>query len=169
MELDIWLGGQHPQPTVLEKHPSAQPQAARSTAGNSSHGELCVNRQAKALLVALCVLLLTDCAAMQGPPEDLLKRVPVVEIGQPEPADTHYVLFIRAGKPVPVHLTVKGPLFVQPGQATAQVKLSQSLYIYKEWSSLDGLNWTHQGFEGALSLGLAPKGGIVDIHVSRTQ
>ena len=128
-----------------------------------------MNHQVRALLAILCVMLLTGCVSVQGPPDDLLKRVPVVEIGQPEPADKHYVLFIRAGKPVPIHLTVKGPLFVQPGQATAQVQLSQSLYIYKEWSSLDGINWTHQGFEGAVSLGLAPKGGIVDIHVSRTQ
>jgi len=125
-----------------------------------------VNPHTSALLATLCALL-TGCAGMQSPPDDLLKRVPVVEIGQPEPVDKHYVLFIRAGKPVPIHLTVKGPLFVQPGQATTQVQLSQSLYIYKEWSSLDGLNWTRQSFEGAVSLGLAPKGGIVDIHVSR--
>lgn len=118
--------------------------------------------------LGLSMLLLSGCATMQGPPDDLLKRVPVVEIGQPEPADKQYILFIRAGKPVPIHLTVKGPLFVQPGQTTAQVQLSQSLYIYKEWSSLDGINWTHQGFEGAASFGLAPKGGIVDIHVSRS-
>lgn len=128
-----------------------------------------MNQQMRALQITLCMMLLTGCAAMYGPSDDLLKRVPVVEIGQPEPADKHYVLLIRAGKPVPVHLTVQGPLFVQPGQATAQVQLSQSLYIYKEWSSLDGINWTHQGFEGAVSFGLAPKGGIVDIHVSRIQ
>jgi hypothetical protein len=118
--------------------------------------------------LTLSVLLLGGCATMQGPPDDLLKRVPVVEVGQAEPADKHYILFIRAGKPVPIHLTVKGPLFAQPGQATTQVQLSQSLYIYKEWSSLDGINWTHQGFEGTVSFGLAPKGGIVDINVSRT-
>lgn len=128
-----------------------------------------MNQRVRALQITLCMMLLTGCAAMHSPPDDLLKRVPVVEIGQPEPADKHYVLFIRAGKPVPVHLTVKGPLFLQPGLATAQIQLSQSLYIYKEWSSLDGINWTHQGFEGDVSLGLAPKGGIVDIHVSRIQ
>jgi predicted small secreted protein len=115
----------------------------------------------------LCAIWLSGCATMAGPPEDLLQRVPVVEIGQPEPADKHYVLLIRGGKPVPIHLTIKGPLFVSPGQATAQVLLSQSLYIYKEWSSLDGINWTRQGFEGAASIGLAPKGGIVDIRIGR--
>lgn len=121
-----------------------------------------------AVPAALCVMWFSGCATVSGPPENLLERVPVVEIGQPEPADKQYVLFIRAGKPLPVHLTVKGPLFVQPAQANAQVQLSQSLYIYKDWSSLDGINWTRQGFEGAASIGLAPKGGIVDIHVSRT-
>ena len=101
------------------------------------------------------------CAAMQGPPEDLLKRLPVIEIGQPEPADKIYVLFLHAGKPIPVHLTLKGPLLLQPSQATAQVQLAHSLYIYKEWSSLDGINWTHQAFEGAVSLGLAQKAGLL--------
>lgn len=132
-------------------------------------GELRVNDQILALLLAVGMMWIAGCAGMQGPPEDLLTRIPVVEIGQPEPVDKHYVLFIRAGQTVPVHLTVKGPLFVQPGQATAQVQLSQSLYIYKKWSSHDGLNWTHQAFDGAVSLGLAPKGGIVDIHVGRSQ
>ena len=117
--------------------------------------------------IVLSMMPFISCAAMQGPPEDLLKRVPVVEVGQQEPADKNYVLYIRAGKPIPVHLTLKGPLLLQPAQATAQVQLAHSLYIYKEWSSLDGINWTHQAFEGAVSLGLAPKGGIVDIHVSR--
>jgi hypothetical protein len=120
------------------------------------------------ILLSLLIVLFTGCASIQEPPDDLLKRVPVIEIGQPEPADKHYVLLIRAGKPVPIHLTVKGPLFVNPGQATTQVQLTQSLYIYKDWSSLDGRNWTHQSFEGRSSLGLASKGGIIDIHVSRS-
>ena len=120
------------------------------------------------LVATWCLVALAACASMQRPPEDLLKRVPVVEVGQPEPADRHYVLLIRAGKPVPAHLTVTGPLFLQPGQATAQIQLAQNLYIYKEWSSLDGINWIHHAFEGSVSLGLAPKGCIVDIHINRT-
>lgn len=122
----------------------------------------------RSLVVAvLCVWWLSGCATMAGPPDDLLQRVPVVEIGQPEPVDKHYVLLVRAGKPVPVHLTIKGPLFVHPGQATAQIQLIRNLYIYKEWSSLDGTNWTRQGFEGAASIGLAPNGGILDIRINR--
>ena len=39
-------------------------------------------------------MLLTGCAGMQSPPEDLLKQVPVIEIGKPEPADKNYILYI---------------------------------------------------------------------------
>jgi hypothetical protein len=119
-------------------------------------------------VIGLCVVAVTGCASWEGPPEDLLTRVPVVEIGKSEPADKHYVLYIPAGKLIPVHFTVKGPLFLKPGEATGQVQLTQSLYIYKEWSSLDGRNWNHQAFEGGVSLGLAPKGGLVDVYVSRS-
>jgi len=118
-------------------------------------------------LAGWCMVLSAGCAASLGPPEDLLKRVPVIEIGQPEPPDKHYVLYVRAGKPVPIHLTVKGPLLLQPGQAATHVQFTQSLYIYREWSSLDGVTWTRRAFEGASSFGLAATGGVVDIIVDR--
>ncbi len=121
------------------------------------------------LVIGGCLIALSGCATAVGPPEDLLKRVPVIEIGQSEPADKHYVLFVRAGKPVPMQLTVKGPLLVQPGQAATQIQFTQSFYIYRDWSSLDGINWTHRVFEGAASIGLAAKGGIVEIAVDRTR
>jgi hypothetical protein len=111
--------------------------------------------------------LIGGCTSMSGPPEDLLKRVPIVEIGKPEPADKNYILYIPGGKTIPVHLSVKGPLLVNPGEATTHVQLTQSLYLYKEWSSLDGMNWTHQAFQGRVAIGLAPQGGIVDIFVNR--
>jgi hypothetical protein len=118
-------------------------------------------------LILCGVASCTGCAAMQGPPEDLLTRVPVIEVGQAEPPDKQYVLHVRAGQPVPMRFTMRGPLLLQPTEGAAQAQFAHSLYIYKEWSSLDGLNWTRQGFEGAVSFGLAPKGGIVDIHVGR--
>lgn len=119
-------------------------------------------------LILLTAVTITGCAAMQAPPEDILTRVPVIEVGQPEPADKHYVLHIRAGQPLPLRFTMKGPLLLQPAQGATQVQFAHSMYLYKGWSSLDGINWTQQGFEGAVSFGLAPKGGIVDIHVGRT-
>jgi hypothetical protein len=104
---------------------------------------------------------------METPPEDLIKHVPLIEIGKPEPADKNYILYIPGGKTIPVQLAVKGPLVVNPGEATTRIQLTQSLYLYKEWSSLDGRNWTHQAFQGRVSIGLAPQGGIIDIVVDR--
>jgi hypothetical protein len=106
---------------------------------------------------------------MQSPPEDLLKQVPVIEIGKPEPADKNYILYIPGGTTIPVHLAVKGPLLVNPGEASTRVQLTQSLYLYKEWSSLDGRNWTHQAFQGRVAIGLAPKGGLVEVFISRPE
>lgn len=118
-------------------------------------------------IIGLCLIATSGCVSWGGPADDLLKRLPVIEVGKPEPADKNFVLFIPAGKPIPMYLTVKGSLFVKPGEATTQVQLTESLYIYKEWSSLDGRNWSHQAFEGGVSLGLAPKGGLVDVYVKR--
>ena len=115
----------------------------------------------------LVLATLAGCASIGGPPEDILKQVPVVEIGKPEPADKNFVLHVPAGKTIPLHVTVKGPLVLNPGETRAQIQLTQGLYIYKDWSSIDGINWTHQAFAGRVSLGLAPKGGIVDIYVDR--
>ena len=117
--------------------------------------------------LVLSLSLLGGCASVGDPPDDLLKLVPLVEIGKPEPADKNYILYIPGGKTIPVHLAVKGALLVHPGEATTQIKLTQSLYLYKEWSSLDGRNWTHQAFQGRVAIGLAPKGGIVEIFVNR--
>lgn len=119
-------------------------------------------------LIVVGLASCTGCAAMQGPPEDLLRRVPVIEVGQLEPPDKQYVLHVRAGQPVPMRFTMRGPLLLQPAGGTTQAQFAHNMYIYKEWSSLDGINWTRHGFEGAVSFGLAPKGGIVDIHVGRT-
>jgi hypothetical protein len=128
-----------------------------------------MNRHTQPLLATLCVMLLSGCAGMQNPPEDLLKQVPVIEIGKPEPADKNYILYIPGGITIPVHLAVKGPLLVNPGEASTRVQLTQSLYLYKEWSSLDGKNWTHQAFQGRVAIGLASKGGIVEVFISRPE
>jgi hypothetical protein len=118
-------------------------------------------------LLVLSFALLGGCASLETPPEDLIKHVPLIEIGKPEPADKNYILYIPGGKTIPVQLAVKGPLLVNPGEATTRIQLTQSLYLYKEWSSLDGRNWTHQAFQGRVSIGLAPQGGIIDIVVNR--
>ena len=117
--------------------------------------------------IILSFALLVGCSSMGNPPEDLIKHVPLIEIGKPEPADKNYILYVPGGKTITVQLAVKGPLVVNPGEATTRIQLTRSLYLYKEWSSLDGRNWTHQAFQGRVSIGLAPQGGIVEVFVSR--
>lgn len=117
--------------------------------------------------IILSFAFLAGCTSMGNPPEDLIKHVPLIEIGKPEPADKNYILYVPGGKTITVQLAVKGPLVVNPGEATTRIQLTRSLYLYKEWSSLDGRNWTHQAFQGRVSIGLAPQGGIVEVFVSR--
>ena len=62
-----------------------------------------------------------------------------------------------------------GPLDVNRGEATTRIQLTWSFYLYKEWSSLDARNWTHQAFQGRVAIGLAPKGGIVEVFISRPE
>src|SRR5215208_1870933 len=120
-------------------------------------GILAMKNQAVAAIILCLPLMLNGCVGMQEPSEDLLRRVPVIEMGQKEPADQQYVLLIRPGQSIPIKVTMKGPLLLQPSQTTAQIQLAHSLYIYKNWSSIDGINWDRQAFQGAVSLGLAPK------------
>lgn len=127
------------------------------------------SRMLSAGLVWYSLYVMTGCVSAQPPPDDLLSRVPVIEIGQPEPQDKPFVLLIRAGKTIPLTLAVKSPLFLQSAQATAVVHFTRSLYIYKDWSSFDGLNWTQRAFTGSASFGLAPKGGVIDIQVNRSE
>jgi len=62
---------------------------------------------------------------------------------------------------------VIGPLDVNRGEATTRIQLTRSFYLYKEWSSLDARNLTHQAFQGRVSIGLAPQGGIIVIVINR--
>jgi hypothetical protein len=78
----------------------------------------------------LSFALLGGCASLGTPPEDLIKHVPLIEIGKPEPAAKNYILYIPGGKTIPVQLAVKGPLVVNPGEATNHIQLTRSLHIY---------------------------------------
>jgi hypothetical protein len=49
----------------------------------------------------LSFALLGECASLGTPPEDLIKHVPLIEIGKPEPADKNYILYIAGGRPSP--------------------------------------------------------------------
>jgi hypothetical protein len=110
---------------------------------------------------------LGGCASWQTPPADLVSKVPTIEIGQPKPEGSEYVLLVRAGKDVPVTLTVGGTFLSKEGAAEALVKVRQDVYFYKHWSSLDGKNWERGVFQVLISAGLGPEGGKVEVKMNR--
>lgn len=131
-----------------------------------------MNRITGSFVFSLIALLTaTGCASFQTPDEDLINRVPIVEIGQPEPQGSDYILLVRAGKEVPVKLSVSGSFFSEEGLAETKVKLRQDLYLYKYWSSFDGKQWerSHRMFSALISVGLESEGGKVDIKFNQAQ
>jgi len=124
----------------------------------------------KTLLFAAVTVLMfgnTGCA-LWPPGEDLVRRVPVLEIGSPKPEGHEYILHIPAGQSVPVHMTLGGTFLDQTGKAETTITLRHDLYLYKQWSSLDGKTWrqSHDRFEVLLSAGLGTEGGTLDLKVN---
>ena len=123
-------------------------------------------------IVGLVILgSLGGCASWQTPSADLTTRVPTIEIGRAKPEGNEYILFVPAGKDVPVKLTVGGSFLLKEGAAETAVKLRQDLYLYKHWSSFDGKKWerSHGLFEILISAGMDPEGGKVEIKVNKAQ
>ena len=72
-----------------------------------------------------------------------LQRPPVVEVGQGNDADNVVtsILHIPAGQPVPLKLTIKGSVFVQPAVQNLTLRFRHDLWLYQKWISFDGQNW----------------------------
>ena len=123
------------------------------------------------LVWLLALLTAAGCVSFQSPDGDLISRAPIVEIGQPKPQGNEYILLVRAGKEVPVKLSVSGSFLSEEGLAETKVKLRQDLYLYKYWSSFDGNHWerSHRMFDALISAGLEPEGGKVDIKFNKVQ
>jgi hypothetical protein len=115
---------------------------------------------------ALCLIALTSsCATLNSPHADLIDTVPVVELGQPAPADKDYILLLRQGQDIPVTLDVSGSFLAQGNTVQTRVKIKHDIYLYKKWSSLDGKNWTRKNVKAVIASGLDPAGGKVTVTV----
>jgi hypothetical protein len=128
-------------------------------------------RATKILFVSLASIVAAGCASLQTPSADLLIRVPVVEIGHAKPQNDQYILFVPAGREVPVKLTIAGSFLAESASAETKVKLRQDLYLYKYWLSFDGKRWerSQRVFGAAVSAGLEPAGGKVEIEFNKIQ
>ncbi|MCI0504546.1 MAG: hypothetical protein L0Z73_00405 [Gammaproteobacteria bacterium] len=110
---------------------------------------------------------LSGCATWQKPSADLATKIPVIEIGQPKPEGNEYILLVRAGKDIPVKLTVDGSFLSKEGATETTVNVRQDVYLYKQWSSFDGKEWERGLFQVLISAGVGPEGGNVDIKVNQ--
>lgn len=112
----------------------------------------------------IAALSLAGCATLPSP--DKLASLPTVELGQPAPAGTDYILHIAAGKPAPFRLVVKGDALMAPAGATAMVEAKHDVYLYKYWASLDGKNWQrgNELFKTQVGVSIDPEGGKAEIQ-----
>jgi len=91
-------------------------------------------------LSALC-LVLGGCASVSVPDSAELDKLPVVQYGDPVPADGNYVLHFPAGVAIDTPVTFKGNLFEQAATADVSVKPVKDIYVHKQWLSYDGQHW----------------------------
>jgi hypothetical protein len=102
------------------------------------------------LLISGTLLLLSGCASMSEPETGALSRLPVIEYGQPVPADGNFVLHFPQGKPIGMPVSFEGNLFQEPAQEMLNVRLKRDIYVHKKWLSYDGKHWVDT--KGALDL-----------------
>lgn len=117
------------------------------------------------LAYLLAPAVITACAT-QPPGADLTTRVPVVEIGQPKPAEKDYVLLVKAGRDYPVQMNVEGSFLTKTGAAETTVRVKRDVYLYKHWTSFDGKTWERGKLDLTVGVGMDPESGKVEIKVS---
>lgn len=96
-------------------------------------------------LGALAALALAGCASFGQPGADELARLPVVRFGEQAPAGQPHILHYPAGVPLPVEARIHGSLLEAEARSTLNVRLTQDVYTYKQWASLDGKTWRRHG------------------------
>lgn len=98
------------------------------------------------LLIALSLLCLLPAGvqAASSPSFADLAKLPVVRFGDPVPGKD-YILLFPAGKPVSIDVTIGGSLFSDSDHAKLTVTPVREVLVYREWASLDGVNWLPKG------------------------
>jgi hypothetical protein len=94
----------------------------------------------KMLAVVVLPVALAACSSLQ-PSADELRRLPIVEFGQPVPVGTDYILHFPADKPIPTEVSIKGSIFAREAEQRVDVALRRGIYAYKELVSYDLVTW----------------------------
>ena len=119
------------------------------------------------LLAVGATIGIIGCATMRLPDASLINSLPIIELGQESPDSNQYVLLLRAGVNIPVTVAISGSLLSKEGKTNTTVQLKRDLYLYQEWSSLDGKTWRPKNINLLIAAGLDPTGGKVDITVDQ--
>lgn len=98
---------------------------------------------------ALPVIFAASLAACSGMPYQFaslptaseLAALPVIQLGQPKPAQGDYIVYLPASQPVTAVAKVQGTLFAQTDSKTLSVQLKRDIYLYKNWISYDKREW----------------------------
>ncbi len=125
----------------------------------------------KPIIILFVIALLSGCASMIAPTEDLIREKTVIEIGGNEPDSKEYIIHIPAGKEFPVTLDVDGSLLRKKGKTVTFISLDKELYLFNYWASYDGKHWSrlNELFGFTISVGVKPKGGHVTVGISQRE
>jgi hypothetical protein len=97
-----------------------------------------------AIAAVLFCLLSAGVATAASPSYENLAKLPVIEFGEPVPSGD-YILLFPAGKPVTISVSIEGSLFSRTAATELTVAPSKQIMVFKEWASLDGVNWVPRG------------------------
>ena len=97
--------------------------------------------KAAATLFVAAILTAGGCATLPVPWYEELKTYPLIELGDPKPADGKYVVHLPAGKPMVLKVNVKGDLFREESIQEVEVFLQKDLYFFQDQMSFDMKRW----------------------------
>jgi len=117
------------------------------------------------LAIASATVVVSACATTQMPDTSAISQLPVIELGQDAPSNKEYVLLLRAGQNVPVTVSMKGSLLAGEKSANMDVEMLKDVYLYKQWSSLDGKTWNKKNINFLVGTGLDTQGAKVSITI----
>jgi hypothetical protein len=117
----------------------------------------------------IVALLVAGCDVNKPPPATLVDHTTVVTIGAEAPTKGEYILYVPAGRSIPVHLSVTGSFLNKQAVVDTDIEVQNDLYIYKQWSSFDGRHWqpSDELFDTRLRAGLTQSGAKVDVEFNR--
>lgn len=116
-------------------------------------------------LLGCAISSISGCATVNSPDTAKLSGLPIVEFGNDSPGDGEYILFVRSGKDIPAKVTIAGSMLAGETTLKTTIQLKKDIYLYKQWTSLDGKSWGEKNINLQVGTGLGVKGGIVNIAI----